>query len=82
MGVEGPPGGGKERHGGRWDTALCRKIPGTWGQSLRTRILLVEGFPSEIRIWVSSGAKEPLSPRLRPGQLLVLEEHSGSASVG
>lgn len=78
----GHRGGGKERHGGRWDTALCRKIPGTWGQSLRTRILLVEGFPSEIRIWVSSGAKEPLSPRLRPGQLLVLEEHSGSASVG
>lgn len=55
---------------------------GTWGRSPRARLFLVEGLPSDIRKCASSGAEEPPSPRLHPGQPLALEEHSRSHSVG
>lgn len=44
MGVEGPPGG-KERHGGRWDTALCRKGSGNLGTVAEDKNFIGGGFP-------------------------------------
>lgn len=75
--MEGPPEG-KERL--RWQVG--RPMHRGFRELVEAKDFIVEGFPSEIGKCVSSGAKEPLRPCLLPGQLLTLEEHLGSDSMG